>query len=184
MSEDLALTPRTQALLLIAADLLFDEGREDLDQDDPNPWGLFELYPRLVVTQNKDWRRQALQSYDQLAAEIREHGTPIPRCTADEVALWLMLDRASAIEVDRDAWPALWSTVIRQPASRDDFDWPSLREDLFEDTDFLMLYAPELDGVDDPDDEVNQSLGIGEHLRPRDWFTPFGGPTSRAPDPG
>ena len=68
MSEDLALTPRTQELLLIAADLLFDEGREDLDQDDPNPWGLFELYPRLVVTQNKDWRRQALRSYDQLAA--------------------------------------------------------------------------------------------------------------------
>ena len=93
-----------------------------------------------------------------------------------------MLDRASAIEVDRDAWPTLWSTVIRQPASRD-FDWPSLREDLFEDTDFLMLYAPELDGVDDPDDEVNQSLGIGEHLRPRDWFTPFGGATTQAPDP-
>ena len=49
-----------------------------------------------------------------------------------------------------------------------------MREDLFEDTDFLMLYAPELDGVDNPDDQVNQSLGIGEHLRPRNWFTPFG----------
>jgi hypothetical protein len=184
MADDLALTPRTRQLLLIAAELLFDEGREDLDQDDPNPWGLFDLYPRLVATESKDWRRQALRSYDQLAADIRELGTPTPRCTADEVALWLMLDRASAIEVDRDAWPTLWSTVIRQPASRDDFDWPSLREDLFEDTDFLMLYAPELDGVDDPDDEVNQSLGIGEHLRPRDWFTPFGGASPRPPDPG
>ena len=77
-----------------------------------------------------------------------------------------------------------WSTVIRQPASRDDSDWPSLRENLFEDTDFLMLYAPELDGVDDADDEVNQSLGIGEHLRPRDWFTPFGRASPRLPDPG
>lgn len=104
MADDLALTPRTRQLLLIAADLLFDEGREDLDQDDPNPWGLFDLYPRLVATQSKDGRRQALRSYDQLAADIRELGTPIPRCTADEVALWLMLDRASAIEADRDAW--------------------------------------------------------------------------------
>lgn len=47
-----------------------------------------------------------------------------------------------------------------------------------------MLYAPELDGVDDADDEVNQSLGIGEHLRPRDWFTPFGRASPRPPDPG
>ena len=46
-----------------------------------------------------------------------------------------------------------------------------------------MVYAPELDGVD-PDDEVNQSLGMGERLRPRGWFTLFGGATSRAPDPG
>ena len=56
MADDLALTPRTRQLLLIAADLLFDEGREDLDQDDPNPWGLFDRYPRLVATQNNDWR--------------------------------------------------------------------------------------------------------------------------------
>jgi hypothetical protein len=181
--DDLALTPRTRQLLLIAAELLSDEGREDLDQDDPNPWGLFDLYPRLVATQNKDWRRQALRSYDQLAADILELGTPIPRCTADEVALWLMLDRASAIEVDRDAWPTLWSTVIQQPASRDDFDWPSLREDLFEDTDFLMLYAPEL-GDGRPGREVNQSLGIGEHLRPLGLVHPFGGASPPQPDPG
>jgi hypothetical protein len=31
-----------------------------------------------------------------------------------------------------------------------------------------MLDAPELDGVDDPDDEINQSSGISEHLFPRD----------------
>jgi hypothetical protein len=56
MAEDLALTPRTRQLLLIAAELLFDEGREDFDQNNPNPWGLFDLYPRLVATQSKDWR--------------------------------------------------------------------------------------------------------------------------------
>ncbi|HEY5847260.1 MAG TPA: hypothetical protein VIU11_16295 [Nakamurella sp.] len=184
MSEDLALTPRTRQLLLIAADLLFDEGREDLDQVDPNPWGLFERYPRLAKTQNAVWRRRALHSFDDLAADIRRLGTPIPRCTADEVALWLMVDRASAIEEDREAWPTLWSTVIEHPARPDDFDRPSLRENLFEDTDFLMLYAPELDGVDDPDDEINQSLGIGEHLHPRGWFTLFGGETPRPPGTG
>jgi len=179
MGEDHALTPRTRQLLLIAADLLFDEGRQDLDQEDPNPWALFDRYPPLVAGQNAHWRRQAVQSFDHLPADIRTLEIPIPRCTADEVALWLMLDRASAIEEDPDAWPGLWSSIVKIASSPDDFDWPSLREDLFEDTDFLLLYAPGTHGIDDPDDEVHQSLGIGEHLRPQGWFTTFGGATLR-----
>jgi len=181
MGGDVVLTQRTSHLLLIAADLLFDEGREDLDQHDPKHWVLFDAYPPLVAGQSADWRRRALQSFDDLSGDIRMLGAPIPRCTADEVALWLMLDRASAIEEDEDAWPDLWSTVVKHPSSPDDVEWPSLREDLLEDTDFLMLYAPELDGVDDPNDEVNQAMGIGEHLHPRGWFTLFGGAVPRAP---
>jgi hypothetical protein len=66
MADNLVLTPRTRQLLLIAADLLFDEGREDLDQDNPNPWAC-----------------------------------------------------STAIHA-----PSLWSTVLQQPASPDDFDGP------------------------------------------------------------
>jgi len=54
-----------------------------------------------------------------------------------------------------------------------------LRENLFEDTDFLMPYSPASGGLDDPADEVNQALGIGENLQPQHWFTRFGGAKPR-----
>lgn len=179
MVDERTLGPRTRRLLVIAANLLFDEGRLDVEQDNPDRWILFDRYPRTTKGQDARWRDRALQSFEDLAADIDKLGTPVPRCTADEVALWLMLDLASGIEEEREAWPELWTMVTELPAHRHDFDWDSLRENLFEDTDFLMLYSPALDGLDDPADEVNQALGIGENLQPQHWFTLFGGAAPR-----
>ena len=37
-----------------------------------------------------------------------------------------------------------------------------------------MLFEPELDGIEDPDNDINQIVGM-VNLRPADWFRPFRG---------
>lgn len=168
------IAPRTRHLLMVAAEMLPDQGREDIDEDDPARWLLFDRYPRITHGRDAGWRRRALRAYGDLAAIINSGQFPRPGCTAEEMALWLIIELAAAFEQDRDAWPTIWSELQALPATADDFNWDELREDLFEDHDFLMLYSPDLDGIEDPLDHVNTQLRIGPYLRPQDWFTPFG----------
>lgn len=172
-TDDDLITPRTRRLLVIAGEMLHDGGRSDIDGD-PHRWLLFDRYPRITHTRDAAWRRRALQSYDDLVAAMNSDRDPYPNCTADELALWFMIEMAAAFEQDRDAWPTVWSSAAALPESPDDFNWHELRDDLFQDHDFLMLYSPDLDGIEDPANQDNVTLGIGPYLRPQDWFTPFG----------
>lgn len=171
--EDDLITPRTKELLAIAGEMLRDEGRSDID-DSTDHWLLFDRYPRITHTREAAWRLRALQSFDDLVAAMNNDRNPYPNCTGDELALWFMIELAAAFEQDRDAWPTVWSAVAALPARPDDFNWHQLRESLFQDHDFLMLYSPDLDGIEDPDNEDNAAMGIGPYLRPQQWFTPFG----------
>jgi hypothetical protein len=54
-----------------------------------------------------------------------------------------------------------------------DQDFDLLREVPFQDHDFQMLYDPSRDGIEDPDDPENQFLGIGDNLKPDNWFETF-----------
>lgn len=168
------ISPRSRHLLMVAAEMLPDQGREDIDQDDPSQWLLFDRYPRITHDRDANWRRRALRAYGDLAAMIKNGQIPQPGCTAEEMALWFIIELAAAFEQDRDAWPTIWSEVQELPSTADDFNWDELRDDLFEDHDFLMLYSPDLDGIEDPLDAVNAQMRIGPYLRPQDWFTPFG----------
>lgn len=113
-------------------------------------------------------RRRALQAYGDLAAIFKSGQLPRPACTAEEIALWLIIELAAAFEQDRDAWPTNWSELRTIPPTANDFNWDELREDLFEDHDFLMLYSPDLDGIEDPLEHVNAQLRIGPYLQPQD----------------
>jgi hypothetical protein len=174
VATDELITPRTKGLLVIAGEMLRDEGRSDVEDDDLNQWLLFDRYPRITHSRDAAWRRRALQSYDHLVAAMNSGRDPHPQCTAEEMALWFMIELAEAFEQDRGEWPTVWAEIEEFAASRDDFNWDDLREDLFQDQDFLMLYSPELDGIEDPANGFNAMMRIGPYLRPQDWFTPFG----------
>ncbi len=69
------------------------------------------------------------------------------------------------------------------PEHRDDYDWNACSDLFFQDHDVLMLFDARFDGVDDPDGDVNQRLGMGD-LRAAAWFEPFGYPPVRDPRRG
>ena len=59
------------------------------------------------------------------------------------------------------------------PEHPDDFDWDAMPDALFQDTDILHLFEPDLDGIDDPDEALNIEMAMGDY-RPSAWFENFG----------
>ncbi len=83
--------------------------------------------------------------------------TPL-RCRGEELALRAIIECArEQLELNR--------------LERDDsfFD---LENALFEDLDHLILWHPEMDGIDDPETMENQRLGVAP-LHPSTWFDPI-----------
>ena len=64
------------------------------------------------------------------------------------------------------------ATLDALPGHRDDFDWQAIPDALFQDTDILHLFEPDLDGIDDPHDALNTQMAIGDY-RPSAWFENF-----------
>ena len=71
------------------------------------------------------------------------------------------------------AWTGLDDAIISAlPDHLDDFHWDAIPDALFQDTDILHLFEPDLDGIDDPHDALNVKMAIGDY-RPSAWFENF-----------
>ena len=105
---------------------------------------------------------------DRIAAGLTEL-THLTTCTADEVALHLIVDRAEEMvddgELDQD-----WIDSL--PNRPNDSNFQCVNDYLFYDFDVLHLYEPSADGAEDPTSAVFQAEGF-VNLHPRDWFKTF-----------
>lgn len=170
------LTPRTAAVLWAVAQNLGDHGYDDVathgDEQmlGEGDWLLFDRYPRITHTQDAVWRRQAARAFDDLAADLEAGQWPVPTCAGEEMALHLILEDAPAAARDEQAW--LDQHFGRLPDHPDDYDWGMASEVFLQDHNVLELLNPEQDGIEDPEAEINQQLGIGDY-RPSAWFKPF-----------
>jgi hypothetical protein len=104
-----------------------------------------------------------------LTADLEAGKWPLPRCPGEEMALHLSLRDVDAM-VDDDWTGSIQEALARLPEHADDFDWNY--EVLFQDTDILGLFEDGLDGIEDPDVETNQGIGMGDY-RPHAWFKVF-----------
>lgn len=170
------LTPRTATALWTVAQILADHAYDDVEEHGNQPvlakneWALFGRYPRITWTQDAVWRRQAARAYDDLTADLEAGEWPCPRCPAEEMALHLILrDVPAAVD---DGWAGLGEEGARLPAHLDDFNWDLAQDVLFQDTDILALFKPDLDGIEDPESEANLRMRIGDY-RPQAWFEVF-----------
>ncbi|MDQ7907644.1 hypothetical protein RB614_24280 [Phytohabitans sp. ZYX-F-186] len=170
------LTPRTAAVLWTVAQILADQGYDDViehgDQPavDDNSWALFDRYPRITWQQDAVWRRQAARAYDDLTEDLEAGRPPRPTCPAEEMALHLILEDAPTA-VD-DGWAGLEETLPHLPEHPDDCDWDLAGDVLFQDNDILGLFEIEMDGIEDPDGDHNRAIGMGDY-RPQAWFRTF-----------
>ena len=120
------------------------------------------------------------RAFDDLTGDL-EHGRwPQPSCTAEEMALHLAIEDAPSYLDDIDTRDTAHGML---PEHRDDYDWDACSDLFFQDHDVLVLFDARLDGIEDPDGDVNQHLGMGD-LRAAAWFEPFGYPDARDPERG
>ncbi|WP_436499507.1 hypothetical protein [Actinokineospora sp. HUAS TT18] len=171
------LTPRTASVLwsscVLRADQAYEDviefGDEPVDPDD-GMWSTFDEYPPVTFRQNAVWRRQAARAFDDLATDLAAGHWPQPRCAAEEMALHLAI--GTAIAAIADDWPNATRAIETLPQHQDDLDWDMANDVLFQDHDILNLFDIELDGIEDPDGDQNQYIGMGDY-RPHAWFTTF-----------
>ena len=173
------LTPQTAAALWTAGQILADRAYDDVEEhgDKPVPgedeWTLSGRYPRMTWAQDAVWRRQAARAYDDLTADLEAGEWPCPRRPAEEMALHLVLRDVTSAAGDGWAWGEEEEEEgARLPVHPDDFSWDLAQDVLFQDTDILALFNPDLDGIEDPADELNLQMRIGDY-RPQAWFKAF-----------
>src|SRR5207247_10278515 len=109
-------TPQPAALLIVAAGRLAEAGYREVvghgdeplqrEPGDDGGWytsGVFLAnLPPLCDVQNQPWRLAMVRAVDDLADDLRAGRAPLPRCNADEIALHLILNEASALLAEAD----------------------------------------------------------------------------------
>ncbi|MEV8392939.1 MULTISPECIES: hypothetical protein [unclassified Streptomyces] len=182
------LTPRTADLLYTELCVLADQAYDDCEElgdrpvvsdEDEGDWGVFTYLPKLTFAADLQWRRQFARAADDLAVDLERGQRPQPTCTAEELALHLVL-RDMGDRGDEDSAAGRHGKL---PTHRDDYDFDMCSEVFFQDADVLMLYSARFDGIEDPDDETNRHMGIGD-LRAAAWFEPFLNVPARDPHRG
>ncbi len=169
-------TPRTAGVLWRIAGVLADGAYDDVEKygDEPvvddTDWAVFDQYPRITYTQDAVWRRQAARAFDDLSGDIESGELPRPTCPGEEMALHRMLAAVKAA-VDDEWWDDL-DKVSQTGPHRDDYDWDMVTEVFFQDLDILSLFDEALDGIEDPETELNEYMCMGDY-RPSAWFQPF-----------
>jgi hypothetical protein len=180
--ESWYLTPRTadslHSALCMLADEIYDDveehGDEPITSRDGEQWMALDRLPHITWRQDAQWRRNIARAADDLAADLERGDWPLPRCTGEEMVLHLAIRDADGFTDDQDE---------DLPHHPDDNDWDLCSEMLFQDQDVLLLEEGSADGIEHPNEELNQLHGIGD-LRPANWFTTFNNAKPRPADRG
>lgn len=159
------MSPRMAARLWAAAVMLADtyEGPLHLPRRSLPP-----IAQRVV---DEAWMEQFVSCFDSLALRFERgevDATRISTCTAEEMALHLIIDAAEG--ATRDGSLATDLSLPPDPDRDGDFD--AVRELLFGDHDVLLLFDPALDGIEAPDLDLDEHR-LFANLHPRAWFLPF-----------
>ncbi|OZM82791.1 hypothetical protein CFP66_08910 [Pseudonocardia sp. MH-G8] len=164
----------------VLADGAYDDVVEFGDEPvDPNhaDWSVFDTYPRITWRQDAVWRRQAARSYDDLVSDLEQGHWPRPTCPGEEMAIHRMVEYADSMV--EDEWiDEPGGLFYKLPEHSDDVDWEAVKDTLLQDQDILELFSEDLDGIEDPDGELNQVMRIGDY-RPTAWFEAFDNMSSR-----
>ena len=165
-------TPRTAYALAAVAEVILDDYREYTREIAPGEWVEDFEYSWTTVnpgTMTLPWLLRFRQAFKNLISDLALGDLPLPRCTAEEVALHTMIDAAEGYGEDIKGEMFDYGAIPPHP---EDFDWEQCRSLLFEDHDVLMLNNPALDGIEN-DEQAIERMGLA-YLRRSEWFQWFG----------
>ena len=156
------LPPSHRRALADACDLLIDSWFDELGPVSEGAWPVADsalgtaLPRRHALAYTPRFARRFFVCLVTVAWKLAQPGRVPLACVAEELAAWALIEEAKRLLEDDGAGA--------------DFDL--FIDDLYEDTDFLLLFDPKLDGLEAS--AVGAYLGMGS-LALKDWFVPFGG---------
>jgi hypothetical protein len=106
-------------------------------------------------------------------AAIANANAPVCTCTADEIALEVLLQLATTQAVAMAEMDAETPGVFPFVSSADQVSLSEFHGLLVADSDVLYLWDWEDDGIED-DEKFMRVAGIGDALKFENWFVPFG----------
>lgn len=131
--------------------------------------------PAFAHEQSLDWWEKLRKSADRLceASRLGNLSELEPR-TVGEEALLALATRPGYIDWAEDSLEMSDNQLVFDslPPSPDDGDWEEILPALTGDTDIEMMWHLHIDGIDDPANEINQQLGMGDY-RPESWHSLF-----------
>jgi hypothetical protein len=121
----------------LAADIRADTellGTAAVDQSNRDDLRVLGALPPQTFTQSRLWRHQLAEAATRLGEDTARWLAPVPRCTAEEMVLHLILRPAAVTDTGSPAHQAYaW------PNSTNPRGWGDLLKFLFQDHDVLML---------------------------------------------
>ena len=173
------MSKRLREALNIALSLMADEIYDDIDEHGGTPvspsnrdeFNWLGAFPTLTWREGRDWRRKLARAADDLANDLDAGRLPEPRCIAEEAVLWLAMHREGPAVADVKKW--------RISQDR----WEDAHSELVQDWDIALLWDPSMDGREQPDDDLNRRMGIGDY-RPTAWYSTFANMEPRDPGRG
>jgi hypothetical protein len=169
------LTPRNAARLWAAATHLADALDEDLGDVEAHiplhgsEWGRLPWLVSLDLV-GPDWCGQFIDAAVTLADDLAGGRCPVPRCTAEEVALQFVLE--DVVEPDDEVSVRLPGSCRGLPTREHDGEWEGLAVALFPYPKVRRLIADGFAGITD-DYELVAETGL-VRLAVYNWFGPFG----------
>ncbi|MEU5383592.1 hypothetical protein [Kitasatospora cineracea] len=167
-------------------DRVFERPDEDEDDDWLAPGESFlALRPAVCDGHGAAWRLAMVQAVENLRDDLRSGRAPSATCTAEELALHLIVDQAKELLdwLDDEECAAEFGLPTAEGIGVRHRAFGLYLETYLQDFDVLMHYDAEVQHVaQDPEHPVSQQLGTGD-LRPRAWFAPFGNVRPRPPRP-
>lgn len=164
-----SLTPRIAYYLWHCSLYLADTWRDNLDRPDEL---LQQLPPAVQRFAGPPWLARFIECFEALAEKLARgvhDQETVAACTAEEMALHLVIDLAEAFV--QDGMFEDDEALLRLPGdARVVGDFEYVRDALFEDYDVLALFNPALDGIEDSLEYAHLRL---VNLHPSRWFEAF-----------
>jgi len=189
------MTPRTRFVLwrsLIDVLALLEAGLETWAEsvDAPEDEDFMADFPVLVRSQPRSWWVTLRVSCFRLVEAARTGRSWNPQTPAEEALIYIAC-RDSWVMSARDAIDEIgslrrqlnelpegteWGTSGQVSDDETDdgpgYDWHEVPGALAGDTDIELLWTPAMDGIDNPDDQTNAYMGMGDY-RPQSWHHRF-----------
>ena len=128
---------------------------------------LVDYLPPIARNMDEKFYANFRECFANVAKSIEDGKLPEPTCTAEEIALNIVVTIASQRAESGDFYG--WDLEITQllPETDYDYDITELHYSLVQDIDIMFLYDMSFDGIED-----NPNLGI-VNLKPSEWFEKF-----------